>query len=48
MHHLTKRDIYRKQVTIGKEAQHPVIREFQIKTTRYQYTSIRMAKLQHS
>ena len=48
LHHLTKRDIYRKEVTIEKEAQHLAIREFQIKTTRYQYTSIRMAKLQHS
>lgn len=29
--------IYRKQVTIGKEAQHLVIREFQIKTNTVSY-----------
>lgn len=31
-----------------RDAQHYVIRELQIKTTRYHYTSIRMAKIQNT
>ena len=48
--YLSKKDLPRKicrwQVSIGKDAQHHVVRELHIKTMRYHSTPNRMAKIQ--